>query len=179
MKKPLALLILACACPADLPVTITIANDGDQAVWLSSNDVEPRVGFFFELDGERVDLVPSPAWLCLPECGKPGMVACAELAPEMMSAYALLPGDEVTVERDGGFWYRQQNIWGTCAKKLDPAQPISVEICRGDAAVDPNGDDIPAPDESGVMDVGDGAMVVDPQCEATEVADGGETRVAL
>lgn len=157
--------LLLCACPPALPTTVVVENGGTEAIWLATDDGHLPGRWFGDVGGERLSLVPSTAHLCLPECGKPGAIACAELAAPIPVAWALLPGESLSTELGGELWYRREDPLGACAARFTGVP--TLEVCTSLDAVDSAGNPLASPTVGGAADFG--SDVVNPTCSSHDV----------
>ena len=81
---------------------------------------------------------------------------------------ALLPGDQISTDLGDEFWYVEEGLFGSCARRFT-GDTVQGEICRGSGAQDFNGDVVPEPSDSGTIE---GATLVDPTCTVVELRAG-------
>ncbi len=159
------LALSACAPRNDDPFDVTIVNVGDVTTYLNAGESTGLLLAFEEqIDGEWTFLSTSLAGMCQPRCGAPpGAITCADMAAELLTALALLPGDSTSKTFDGEFWFSTPQ---GCVRRAPLTNPVRATLCHDDAVVDFEGQPIPEPTESGpVGGPGDGAMLEQPNCE--------------
>ncbi len=147
-------IFLATSCAAPVPLEeIMVLNVGSEVSFLRAFDGSGiLVGLQEEIDGEMVALTPSLSSLCTQKCSAPpgpSVVACADAAPDLLVAHALLPGESVSRSFDEEFWYRSETRG--CAKRAPLTGALAVRLCHDDAVVDANGEPLAEPTESGPM----------------------------
>ena len=147
------------------PFDVTVTNVGSVTTYLHAGDSTGLlIAFEEEINGEWTFLSGSLEGMCQPRCGgPPGAITCADMAAELLTAHALLPGDSHSRSYDGEFWYSTDM---GCARRAPLSGPMRVTVCHDDVVVDFNGDPLPEPSESGPVDADGGeAMLEDANCE--------------
>jgi hypothetical protein len=169
MRPALPFVLAFAGCTSMDPIQLRLENDEDAAVWLQGSSQGPRLTLRAEVDGGTQSLYPSLGWLCLSECGQPqGMIACADMAPEIESVLVLLPGDSVQALVGNELWYVEEGLFGSCGRRYQ-GETVQAEMCRGTSATDWNGVPVPEPDEGGSIE---GAVLDDPTCNSADVHPG-------
>ena len=180
MRSFLLLLALLSSCASPVPFSLVLENASDAILYLQSNDAAPRVALEMEVDGEWQPVSTFRWAWCDRECGKP-FEACPALAPEMETAWALLPGDTVRIDYDGEAWIRQGSGDLACVRRTTLSGRVRAQVCHGDSATTWQGEPVEPPDGSGPLGVGgdsEGAYPDEPTCSDLEFdLDAGEAEI--
>jgi|GEM_PF-2565757 len=172
---PAHLLLAACTVA---PVEITIENAGDSARFISAYD-EPEVFVEEQTATGWRGLASSVALLCIEQCGQPGMIVCADVAPPD-GAWVLLPGDSTTVTFEGEQWIRRDNGLTACADRTALTGNARFTVCHGTGAETFDGGALDAPAESGrVGGEPDFVQLIDSVCDTFEFDLAGGRAVTL
>jgi hypothetical protein len=167
MSRLLPLLLLLSACAAGEPIDITLSNVDSETRWVAGYD-EPSV-FVEERRGANYrGTSTSPALMCIAECSRPGMVACADIAPPG-SAWAVLAGESVSFSMEGDRWVSVPSVGGECAQKTGLLGQARITVCHG-AAAHVDGTPLAEPTTSGEVDASpDFVDLQDPLCQDFDV----------
>lgn len=175
----LALLFAGCTAPA---FSVTLSNVGDATTFVTAGEGSgPLLRIEVQEGGAWVPAASNRASLCMPICGLPGPIVCADVAAELGGVHALLPGDRVTREWETQ-WYVEDSAG--CLRETNLSGPTRVQVCHGpDAVGAEDGLPLDAPTTSGFLDGGgSGASIEAPNCELFDieiVASGGVVVVEI
>ena len=154
--RPLALLplialhLLLAACTV-APVEVTISNPLSETRYIAAYD-EHDLTVEEPVAGGWEGLAPSVAWLCIEQCGIPGQIVCADVAPPS-GAWVIEAGDSVTTTFEGEWWRANSTANGACAERTALTGRARFTACHSaelqgfdDSTVDP-------PTETGFHDL--------------------------
>lgn len=165
-------------CPVDEESEWSIRNPTTSTRWLEGRLGEPDWQYQVDVDGDLVGLSTARDLPCMRTCGStPRPNSCtppaAEFAPSVL---AVRPGDDL-FESPGPLYTIASDFWGTCRDEIADGTTVQVTLCHGPAALDAEGELVPEPEFSGLID--EAQAVLDPTCETFEGVTAGSSDFLL